>query len=52
MTDKGKNSLTINVKMWVEVDGRGWGEAKASTQDQGGGWKFLGGVYDFDALWR
>ena len=27
------------------------GEAKASTQDQGGGWNFLGGVYDFDAFW-
>ena len=26
------------------------GEAKASTQDQGGGWDFLGGVYDFDAF--
>ena len=26
-------------------------EAKASTQNQGGGWDFLGGVYDFDAFW-
>ncbi len=43
--------------------GARWGEAKASTQDQawrwegradgrGGGGIFLGGVYDFDALWR
>ena len=32
--------------------GRDGSEAKASTQNQCGGWDFLGGgVYDFDAFW-
>ena len=45
------------VVWWGRVGGQGEDEAdeadeaKASTQDQGGGWNFLGGVYDFDAFW-